>query len=75
MKEIPQIVIEAAKKYKLNKMRYLKTIDDAQIFIETSGDTNEIPSPTGLPCILILKDNKIIKVIGEDALDLLGWSW
>ena len=72
MKEIPQIVIEAAKKYKFNKMRYLKTIDDAQIFIETNGDANEMPSPTGLPCLLVLKDNNVKKVIGEDALDLLG---
>ena len=73
MKQIPQIVLDEAKKHGLGEMKYIGDIDGAQVYGEV-GEVDEygFPVPTGLPCLILLKDGETEFVGDIDALRLLA---
>lgn len=73
MKKIPKIVEEYASKHGLCEMEYVGEIDGSQVYKEINEvDEDGFPVPTGLPCLILLKDGETKFVGGIEALELLG---
>lgn len=71
--DIPKIVLDAAHKHGLGEMEYIGNVDGAQVYGERGQvDEDGFPIPTGLPCLILLKDGKTDFVGGVEALQLLG---
>ncbi len=73
MEKIPKIVLDAAQKFGLREMEYIGEADGAQVYGEVAEvDSDGVTVPTGLPCLIVLKDGEAEFVGGIDALKLLG---
>lgn len=73
MSKIPKIVLSEAEKHGLCEMEYIGEIDGTQVYGEVGEvDEDGFPIPTGLPCLILLKDGKTELVGGTEALRLLG---
>lgn len=73
MNKIPKIVLDAAQKLGLREMQYIGETDGAQVYGEVGEvDKDGFIIPTGLPCLIVLKDGKTEFVGDTDALKLLS---
>ena len=71
MKQIPQTVLDEAKKRGLGDMKFCGVYNDSQVFGEVPDiDENGFVVPTGLPCYILLKDGKVECVDGIEALKI-----
>lgn len=71
MKEIPTQVKELAKKHGFNSVHYAGEYNGASAYSVGVVDSNGMPTPTGLPTYILLKDNNTSIVDGLEGLDLL----
>lgn len=70
--KIPDIVQETAKEYGCDVCTYVGMTQGAKAFSISASYEGDVPPPTGLPTVLLLKDDKVTFVEGYEALDLLG---
>ena len=71
MKNIPEIVLAAARKNGFNSVHFSGEVDGAKAYGVSVVDKDGNPTPMGLPTFLLLKDWKVTMVSGKEGLDLL----
>ena len=71
MKNIPDIILTAARKNGFNSVTFAGEVDGAKAYRVGVIDWNGNPIPLGMPTFLLLKDNEVTMVSGSEGLDLL----
>ena len=72
MKDIPRKVKLFSNKNGYNSIKFLGSIDNAFVYGLGVIDKDGTPIPTGLPNLILLQENEIKIVSGEESLKLLS---